>query len=907
METRNYSSAVEEPALVERLARIVSCVRVVKPDYTRLAAELEQAVPFDVVGIVLSSHDNMAARIVSCYREGGQWIAAYHQHPFEGSMLQQIKQAAAMEVLVNEYASGLDGLPMESGDALSSYPQLHSTLLAPLIVEGHVLGTLELGSCTAHIYRDHKLQRLVGAVAHVLAAAIDGAQSGGSVEIQDRQRQALKVVSSSLASKMDLPTILNQIVNGIAQSLNVPSAIFMYSRRKEELTLAAQSGLDGRILQELIPDSLPIRVSCIISQTVLRRQPHVSQDILDDGRFTANRALFQALGIRTIFSYPLFTDDIVYGAFLLCSPESGGFTPLKIDILSLFASQATIAIRNGVLLEAAYQRQRFQHMLDEIRSEEPQGEQEELALLRTLRQATKQAFNMSFFELLRFISQYLLTQNDLDVQDVFAHQGQDILDNFEPFLDKRNELALSKGGSQVFERQDPYAETLTVLTQTAESALVHAGKLGEIGRLIEQLKQSADCVNDAWFIIDQQGLCSYMNPAADAFCNMHLDEVDVQYRTPPLTFTQRQQREQPIEQVFGELWVHIRNANEVREYLRGFLRDIPYQQEMRCIIMVDAPSVPQRHDYSPHALEEQPYDRHYQFTRYSLFNTPGQSDLNALQVHDVTQQVHDENNMSTLLSSVSHDLRTPLTTIKIATSGLLQAGVAFDEQDRLEMLEDIEREADQLTILVDALVALSRIKMGALILEKEWCDILEVMHGPLDRLERIIAGHTVAIEVVTKPPLVFIDHVQMEHVFANLIENAIRRSPAQNGVRVRLEIADEGVEALCVRVFDQGEVIPEWEHEHIFQSYSRLRSYGNGLGLAICKGIIEAHQGRIWIETVREPQTGETSTCFVFTLPMYSLRPPTPASGQLPPLPEIGANRYMPSQQYSDDAGEAES
>ena len=93
---------------------------------------------------------------------------------------------------------------------------------------------------------------------------------------------------------------------------------------------------------------------------------------------------------------------------------------------------------------------------------------------------------------------------------------------------------------------------------------------------------------------------------------------------------------------------------------------------------------------------------------------------NALQVHDITEQVRDEKNKSVLLSSVSHDLRTPLTTIKAAVTGLLQPDVDWDEQTRREILEEIDAEADHLTSLVDAVVEMSRIEMGALVLEKEF-------------------------------------------------------------------------------------------------------------------------------------------------------------------------------------------
>jgi signal transduction histidine kinase/GAF domain-containing protein len=874
METRKYSPEIEEPALIERLARVVSSVRVAKPDYTRLAEELEQAIPFDIFGVVLLRHDNIAVRVVTCYREGGVWKAVHHQHPFGESKFQQIKQIAAPEVIVNEYPDGLDGLPAEHGDALSQYHYLRSTILAPLVVEGHVLGTLELGSSVAHTYADHTLQRLVSAVARVLAAAIEGAQSGGSAEIQNRQRKALQVVSSSLVSKMDLPTILNQIVNGIAQSLNLASVIFTHDRRKGVLVLVAQAGLDDAILKRQIGDGIELKEACIVGQTVLRRQSLVSRDIVDDERFPACVALFKPLGVHSIFSHPLTVDDTVYGALLLCSNEVDDFTPLKMDILSLFASQATIAIRNGILLEAAYRRQRFLQTLDEIGHQESPGEQAELEMLRKVRQATEQNFHIHFFDLLRFISEYLLTRNDLDMQDVLSTaQDEQKWELLEPLLGQRSELHFNKAALHVSERNDSYDdETLAVLTQTAESALVHAGRLGEIGRLIEQLKQSADCVNDAWFIIDTQGICTYMNPAADAFRHMRLDEMEVSHAPQALGPTQGLQIEQPMQQVFGPLLTHIRNIDEVREFFHSFTQDAPYQQTVRCVLMVDAQAIPLSHSYTVSVSEIAPSDRHYRFTRFPLFNARGQLDFNALQVHDVTQQVRDENNMSALLSSVSHDLRTPLTTIKAAASGLLQAGVAWDEADRQEMLEDIEREADQLTILVNALVDLSRIKMGALILEKEWCDILEVLYGALDKLERVTCGHRVLVDVPVKPPLILIDHVQIERVFSNLIENAVRRSPVGAEVRITLAVIDDGGEMLCVRVFDQGEAIPWQEHERVFQSYNGLRSYGNGLGLAICKGILEAHQGRIWVEAVGTDPIARTGACFAFTLPMY-LRP----------------------------------
>src|SRR5438270_1218218 len=226
MEAKAQAPTLKESTIVERVARSVSSVRGAKPDYTRLATELEPAIPFDVFGVVLLRHDRQAVRVTVCQRGGGSWVAQYRQHPLSGSKLEQILPSPI--TLVRNYPGGLDGPPALCGDALSNAHQLRSTLIAPLLVGDKVLGTLELGSTFLNTYADPTLQRLIEAVVHVLAAAIDSAQVGGSAEIQDRQRQALKDVSSALTSKVDLSTILDQIVVGVATALHVASAILIY-------------------------------------------------------------------------------------------------------------------------------------------------------------------------------------------------------------------------------------------------------------------------------------------------------------------------------------------------------------------------------------------------------------------------------------------------------------------------------------------------------------------------------------------------------------------------------------------------------------------------------------------------------------------------------------------------------
>ena len=943
MEARTQTPTIEESNIVERVARIVSSGhewRGTKPDYTRLAAELEPAIPFSVLGIVLLRHDRQAVRITVCtHRADSSWVEQHHQHPLEDSMTQRMLQRP--EMLVRNYPTGLDGPPAQSGDALSGYHQLHATLVAPLLVGEHLLGTLELGSIAVGTYDDEALQRLIRAVVRVLAAAIESAQTGGSVEIQDRQRQALKQVSSALASTMDLSTILHHIVVGIAEALHVSSAIVTLGR-EQGLHLEAQSGLDLSILCRVVESNEARSERSIIGYTLLRRQPFVSNDIDVDERFPASRVFATDLAVRSIFSYPLATGTTIYGALLLCSPEPGGFTPLKADILSLFAGQATIAIHTGMLLEAAHQRSRFQEAIEQLELAHQQ-KADEYALLERVREESERTFGVSFTSLLRFISDHLLARNERDLQAhmLAAHEEYDRITSPQTTHAQRRESASEwSSPAEAFTPHALFSEqktlrphlreiSVTWLTQTAEAALARADLLRDVGAALATAQ--AHDRDDAWLVVDLNGRCVYMNPAAEVFCGIRLMEAWEDAAVTNIT----------LEDVFALVLSRIRNVNEVQSYLDDFILNTPVEDSLlqseapvklkrslannaiRCVLTTE----PVEHGQPLHLAEvsailqkgeaghqntrrirtgarskelnKPSADRYYQLMRYPLFNRNGLLLAHALQVHDVTEQVRDEKNKSALLSSVSHDLRTPLTTIKAGVSGLLQPGVEWDEQVRHEILTDIEAEVDHLGLLVNALIDMSRIEMGALVLEKEWCDVVEILYTALSRSERFLAGRPVRIMMPMESqiplPLIQADYVQLERVFYNLLESAASRSALVEGqaevealpeITVTLTIIDGDSEVefhetssetqeeprrrmLRVQVTDHGPAVAEAERERLFKSfYLQDGVPGGGLGLAICRGIIEAHQGRIWVESA-----SDEGLCFAFTLPIYSLIP----------------------------------
>ncbi|HET6823999.1 MAG TPA: ATP-binding protein [Anaerolineales bacterium] len=218
---------------------------------------------------------------------------------------------------------------------------------------------------------------------------------------------------------------------------------------------------------------------------------------------------------------------------------------------------------------------------------------------------------------------------------------------------------------------------------------------------------------------------------------------------------------------------------------------------------------------------------------------------------------------SALLSSVSHELRTPLSTIKAAASSLREKEVSWDSPARDDLIAAIDDEADHLNMLVGNLLDMSRIESGVLKPKREWNILSEIVGGVLARMKNLSTTHQLEFDVPESLPLVPVDYVQMEQVFTNLISNSLKYAPTDTVVCIRARVEAESVR---VQVSNQGPQIPSEHLERIFDKFYRVtaadRVTGTGLGLSICKGIIEAHGGRIWAENVSD------GLAFNFTVPL---------------------------------------
>ena len=217
----------------------------------------------------------------------------------------------------------------------------------------------------------------------------------------------------------------------------------------------------------------------------------------------------------------------------------------------------------------------------------------------------------------------------------------------------------------------------------------------------------------------------------------------------------------------------------------------------------------------------------------------------AAEVHQAQLRMETEQMRSSLLSSVSHDLRTPLAVMTGAASSLLED--AIDAPTRRELTETILQEALRLNRLVRNLLDMTRLEAGAVRVNKEWQPLEEVVGSALSRMEDALSDRRVLTELASDLPLVPLDAVLIQQVFVNLLENALKYTPPGSPLEIRAWVRPGGVELV---VADRGPGIPLGEEQRIFDKFYRVsggQGGGVGLGLAICRAIVMAHGGQLFV------------------------------------------------------------
>lgn len=226
-----------------------------------------------------------------------------------------------------------------------------------------------------------------------------------------------------------------------------------------------------------------------------------------------------------------------------------------------------------------------------------------------------------------------------------------------------------------------------------------------------------------------------------------------------------------------------------------------------------------------------------------------------------------------ILSSVSHELRTPLATIQAAATSLFNPAVGLEPTAQEELQALLLEETDRMIQLVGNLLNMSRIEAGALKLQRQWNAFAEIVDASVRRLSRVSGRHQILVNVSEDLPLISVDSVLMEQVMLNLIRNSLKFAPPHSAIRIDAQTDDQ---SLLVTVSNAGPSIPEESLSHVFEKFysmpGRETVQGTGLGLSICKGIVEAHGGKIWATNLSQ------GVAFHFSLPLAweGIRPVIP-------------------------------
>ena len=388
-------------------------------------------------------------------------------------------------------------------------------------------------------------------------------------------------------------------------------------------------------------------------------------------------------------------------------------------------------------------------------------------------------------------------------------------------------------GRQVgaFDRQE--SGLLAFIGSQLGLAIQRARLQEEIDRLLGRVEAERATLDslmrslvDGLVLIDGQGHIAYWNPSAERYLGLS------------------------AEAVLG------RGPEVVDAHLRGIVREPAQKLEELRQALAQVASCPQ--------IEFQVTAPAPRTLQARFFPIEGRQGL-GIALHDVTAERRLDEMKSHLLSTVSHELRTPLASIKGFATTLLRDDVQWDPATQREFLQIIDQEADRLSELIANLLAMSRLEAGVLRMDLDRVELPPLIEQVLEEMQPRGEGHTLAADVPATLPTVWADGRRVRQVLHNLIENALKYS---SGGEVTVRARCEG-NAVQVSVSDQGIGIAPDQLERIFERFYQAdsattrRAGGVGLGLSICKGIVEAHGGRIWAEST--PGRGST---FHFTLPM---------------------------------------
>ena len=390
-------------------------------------------------------------------------------------------------------------------------------------------------------------------------------------------------------------------------------------------------------------------------------------------------------------------------------------------------------------------------------------------------------------------------------------------------------LNIQSKATRLFTAEDE--ELLTAMGHQIGIAIANAQLIDDAERRRATLDSVMNSLVDGLILVDKRSRIAYMNPRAEVLLGLPNSALIGQ----------------TVEAVDHELESRIAQPDEVLAQLRAASANLQSMPTVEFIVTVDDA-------------------RTLQARFFSIEGAGGGSLGLGLLLRDITREKELDQMKSQLLSTVSHELRTPLASIKGFATTLLRQDVEWDEGSRREFLAIINEESDRLTELISNLLDMSRIEAGTLRIETEPIDLRPIIEETASEFQMMTREHSIRTHLPPVLPLVMADPRRARQVLRNLAENAVKYSPDGGSITISAQVRADHLQG---SIADQGIGIEPQQLDHIFDRFYQVDSAptrrvgGSGLGLSICKAIIEAHKGEIWVES--QPNLGST---FHFTLPL---------------------------------------
>lgn len=376
-------------------------------------------------------------------------------------------------------------------------------------------------------------------------------------------------------------------------------------------------------------------------------------------------------------------------------------------------------------------------------------------------------------------------------------------------------------------------ELLTAIGHQIGIAIANARLIEDAEKRRATLDSVMHSLVDGLILVDRRGRIAYVNPCAEEMLGLPAQAL----------------LGQTVEAVEREMAGRVARPEQVIARLQAAAADLQNRPTVEFTLV--APSA-----------------RSLQARFFPIHDAGGGHLGLGLLLRDITREKELDEMKSQLLSTVSHELRTPLASIKGFATTLLRQDVEWDEATRREFLAIIDEESDRLSELIGNLLDMSRLEAGTLRVEPEATDLERLIQETAAEFQVMTHSHLIRASLPASLPLVWADPRRARQVLRNLVENAIKYSPQGGPITLSAQVQGDSVQ---VSVADRGIGLEPQQLERIFDRFyqvdsaSTRRVGGSGLGLSICKAIVEAHGGRIWAES----RPGQGST-FHFTLPRAS-------------------------------------